>query len=147
MATSSITGADRAPEQAKGRDVEALGPSHSSDSGSDVQGELDLASPIDLDRSTGATVQPGLNSDSDSAGTGERGAALADEEAREGSDILPDRVIPAADASSDEGATDAELDMAELADMNDRVPTEIVGEDEEEEGDEDASGRADSGRS
>src|SRR5207245_10612398 len=92
IATSSIVGAGRAPSQSEGRDVEALGPSDSSDSGSDVQGELDLASPSDLDKTLFGTVQPGLESDSDSAGTGERGAALADEEAREGNDILPDRI-------------------------------------------------------
>src|SRR6185369_14637561 len=89
MATSSITGVDRAPSQATGRDVEALGPSDTSDSGSDVQGELDLAPPIDLDNPSGGSVQPGLQSDSDAAGAGERGAALLDEEAREGNDILP----------------------------------------------------------
>jgi hypothetical protein len=49
MAHSSILGADRAPSQAQGRDLEALGPSDTSDSGSDVQGVLDLASPADLD--------------------------------------------------------------------------------------------------
>jgi hypothetical protein len=149
MATSSITGADRVPTQPKGRDVEALGPSDSSDSGSDVQGELDLASPIDLDSPVYGTVQPGLDSDSDSGGSGERGAALPDEDAREGSDILPDRVIPAANAGPDEDDIEAELDVAELADMADRVSSDMAAEDEEEEDDEEAdeSRRADQGRS
>src|SRR4029079_17553487 len=92
MARSSISGADRAPTQAQGRDVEALGPSDTSDSGSDVQGELELAPPIDLDNPSGGSVHPGWQSDSDAAGTGERGAALLDEEAREGGDILPDQI-------------------------------------------------------
>jgi hypothetical protein len=35
MATSSITGGERAAERADGRDVDLLGPSDSSDSGSD----------------------------------------------------------------------------------------------------------------
>ena len=119
MATSSILGADRAPSQAAGRDVEALGPSDSSDSGSDVQGELDLAPPTDLDDTVFGTVQPGLESDSDAAGTGERGAALPDEEGREGADILPDRVQSISeDAAALEGMTDEELNLAELPDTD-----------------------------
>ena len=38
MAYSSILGADRAPVQPSGRDAELLGPSDSSDSGSDALG-------------------------------------------------------------------------------------------------------------
>lgn len=124
MATSSILGADRAPSQASGRDVEALGPSDSSDSGSDVQGELDLSVPTDLDQ-TVAVTQPGLASDSDSAGTGERGSALLDEAAREGHDILPDRVQNLADEAQDEaGAIDAELDLVELDEVDDLLARE-----------------------
>lgn len=119
MATSSILGADRAPSQAAGRDVEALGPSDSSDSGSDVQGELDLAPPTDLDDTVFGTVQPGLASDSDSAGTGERSAALPDEAGREAGDILPDRVQSISeDAAALEGITDEELNLAELPDTD-----------------------------
>lgn len=118
MARSSISGADRAPTQAQGRDVEALGPSDTSDSGSDVQGELDLAAPTDLDRALHGVVQPGLESGSDAAGTGERGAALPDEEGREGADILPDEVRSFADEAQDaeEVALEAELELAELTD-------------------------------
>jgi hypothetical protein len=70
MARSSISGADRAPTQAPGRDVEALGPSDSSDSGSDVQGELDLVSPLDPDTPTEAELTdagdvPALDEDED----------------------------------------------------------------------------------
>ncbi len=74
MAYSSILGADVAPTQPSGRDAEMLGPSDSSDSGSDAMGTDEL------------------HADSDTAGTGERGAA-AGFDAREGGDILPDRVI------------------------------------------------------
>lgn len=127
MATSSILGADRAPSQAAGRDVEALGPSDSSDSGSDVQGELDLAPPTDLDDTVFGTVQPGLESDSDSAGTGERGAALPDEAGREAGDILPDRIQSISeDAAALEGMTDEELNLAELPDTD-------LSEDDEEQ--------------
>jgi hypothetical protein len=137
MATSSITGGDRAPSQATGRDVEALGPSDTSDSGSDVQGELDLAPPIDLDNPSGGSVQPGLQSDSDAAGTGERGAALLDEEARAGGDILPDLITDLAGESSDEGLTEAELNQAELADI-DELPLDLS--DEEDDNDEEGRG-------
>ena len=131
MARSSITGADRAPTQAEGRDVESLGPSDSSDSGSDVQGELDLAQPIDLDNPTSGQEQPGLDSDSDAPGTGERGAALTSEEADLGADIRPDSVrslVDEADAS-DDIAAEAELEFAELTDADDFA----VPEDEEDD--------------
>jgi hypothetical protein len=118
MARSSISGADRAPTQAEGRDVEALGPSDTSDSGSDVQGELELASPLNPDNPTFGIRQPGIDSDTDALGTGERGAALPEEEAREGRDIMPDDVrslSEEADAAADV-AIEAELDLAELTD-------------------------------
>jgi len=64
-----------------------LGPSDSSDSGSDLpSGE---AAPD--------TVDSDLDSDSDREGTGERGAAARDEGAREGADIDTDhveRIVP-----------------------------------------------------
>jgi hypothetical protein len=134
MARSSITGAERAPAQAEGRDVESLGPSDSSDSGSDVQGELELAPPIDLDNPTSGQVQPGLDSDSDAPGTGERGAALTSEEAQIGADILPDRVRSLADEAdaSEDIAAEAELEFAELTDADDFAAPE-------DEEDEDAS--------
>ena len=74
MAYSSILGAEVAPTQPIGRDAELLGPSDSSDSGSDAVGTDEL------------------HADSDSWGTGERGA-VAGADAREGGDIMPDRVI------------------------------------------------------
>jgi hypothetical protein len=74
MAYSSITGADVAPTQPSGRDAELLGPSDNSDSGSDAVGTFEA------------------HADSDSRGTGERGA-VAGRDAREGADILPDRVV------------------------------------------------------
>ncbi len=92
MSKSSIQGGDRSPARPAGGDVRTLGPSDRSDTGSDVQGEYDLTSPEDMDRNVFGTRQPGLESDSDSAGTGERGAARPDEEADPGHDILPDRL-------------------------------------------------------
>ena len=132
MAISSIVGAERAASQAEGRDVEALGPSDTSDSGSDVQGELDLASPEDLDNTLFGNEQPGLESDSDSAGTGERGAALLDEEGREGADILPDRIQNLADEAQQAlGLSDAELDKLELEDVDELAAADRDDEDED----------------
>ena len=121
MARSSIYGADRAPTQAPGRDVESLGPSDTSDSGSDVQGELELAPPTDLDNPVHGAVQPGLDSGSDSAGTGERGSALPDEEAREAADIMPDDVRSLSDEADDaeDLSLEAELELGELTDGGD----------------------------
>jgi hypothetical protein len=74
MAYSSIYGADVAPTQPSGRESELLGPSDNSDSGSDTIGTSEA------------------HADSDSRGTGERGA-VAGSDAREGGDILPDRIV------------------------------------------------------
>ncbi len=76
MATSSILGADRAPSLPSGTDVESLGPSDSTDSGSD---------------SVGAFSHDELASDTDAGGTGERSAIepTLDGDSR---DILPDHV-------------------------------------------------------
>ena len=76
MGRSSILGGERAATHPSGHDADALGPSDSSDSGSDIQG------------------RPGLDfhSDSDAAGTGERGSVDRDGGAEPGSDILPDHI-------------------------------------------------------
>ena len=74
MAYSSILGAETAPTQPSGRDSELLGPSDSSDSGSDAMGTAEI------------------HADSDASGTGERGSVTPGE-GREGADILPDRIV------------------------------------------------------
>jgi len=66
----------------RGHGTGALGPSDSSDSGSDVQGG-------GADRLIG---DAGLDSDTDRSGTGERLGATPDIEFEEGADIAPDRV-------------------------------------------------------
>ena len=93
MAYSSILGADEAPAQPSGRDAELLGPSDSSDSGSDALGTAEL------------------HADSDAAGTGERGSVTPGE-GREGGDILPDRVVRAADAGATEVRSEDEAEQA-----------------------------------
>lgn len=97
MAYSSILGADSAPANPSGRDAELLGPSDNSDSGSDAVGTVES------------------HEDSDSVGTGERGA-VAGRDSREGSDILPDQVVNLADG---EGFPEADPDGMEMTDLDD----------------------------
>jgi hypothetical protein len=99
MAYSSILGADSAPTQPSGRESELLGPSDNSDSGSDTIG-------------TGEAREDST----DSAKTGDRGA-VAGADAREGADIMPDRVVNLAD---DEGFPEADPDGMEMTDLDDR---------------------------
>jgi hypothetical protein len=96
MAFSSILGADKAPAQPSGRDAGLLGPSDNSDSGSDTIG-------------TGEAHE-----DSDSVGTGERGS-VAGRDPREGSDIMPDRVVNLAEG---EGFPEADPDGMEMTDLD-----------------------------
>jgi hypothetical protein len=96
MAYSSILGADVAPAQPSGRNADLLGPSDNSDSGSDALG-------------TGE-----LHADSDSSGTGERGA-VAGKDAVEGADILPDQVVRLAEG---EGFPEADPDGMEMTDLD-----------------------------
>ena len=89
MATSSILGGQRAPVQPGGTDVDALGPSDSSDSGSDVQTDRNRA--VLPDESAEGALPIAHGSTTDAAGTGER--ASADPAApRDDADVLPDRV-------------------------------------------------------
>lgn len=94
MAYSSILGAEVAPAQPEGRGADRLGPSDNSDSGSDALG-------------TGE-----IHADSDSRGTGERGA-VAGTDAREGGDILPDRVVNLRD-----GEVLPENDESDMTDLD-----------------------------
>lgn len=101
-----------------GHGIGALGPSDSSDSGSDVVGAsglageemLDLGSGTtsDMEASTaGGTAGPdvgdaNLDSDSDSGGTGERAAAGRDTVVRDGADIDVDHIEDASDLPLDD---------------------------------------------
>ena len=128
MATSSITGGDRAPVQSTGRGTDALGPSDSSDSGSDVQGERGFDA---VDEGEIGGDRADLSSDTDAAGTGERGAAVHDTDIVEGADIAPDR-IERSDAFDADAPTPDDTDAAD-------VETLAVGED----GDDEAGGESD----
>lgn len=104
MAQSSILGGERVAGIPVGKDVDALGPSDSSDSGSDVQG---LPAP-GVAESTGGPLDGALRGDSDAGGTGERGSAVVGEDAAAGADIAPDRVVSDPDADADAQDADAE---------------------------------------
>ena len=125
MATSSILGGSTAPQRPRGTGADLLGPSDSSDSGSDVQGERALATDAD-DGGTGA-VPVELDSDTDARGTGERGAATGTEP-RDGGDIMPDRVIRTSDALDD-------ADRLEVDELVADEPDEGEPDDEDDSGD------------
>lgn len=120
---------ESAPQLGKGHGTRALGPSDSSDSGSDVVGGPGLsdAEPLPLDTGTNEDAALGAGAgrdlgdadlDSDAAGTGERGAAERDEPESD-ADRLPDRV--------DAGV---QLDPGALAELPDE---DAVAPDEDEE--------------
>lgn len=125
MATSSILGGERAAARADGRDVDSLGPSDSSDSGSDVQGERRMPTGADNPGELGAT--PALpQTSTDALGTGERAAAGIDD-TEDGADIAPDRV---------EGGPRGDLDedIENLAGAEDvELPTDLDGDGEDDE--------------
>ncbi|MEO8080872.1 MAG: hypothetical protein ABI641_10100 [Caldimonas sp.] len=125
MSHSSILGGERAPQEPAGRSVDRLGPSDSSDSGSDVQGEGRLKTDAEEGRLGGATPVR-TDTDSDSLGTGVRAEAVP-EEARDGADISPDRIARSKDA----------LDGARSIDDDDDVIDSLV-DDSDDEDDEDA---------
>lgn len=122
MSRSSILGGERAPQQAKGRSAETLGPSDTSDSGSDIQGASRLKTDAEEGQLGGATPVDG-DSDSDSMGTGERASAVPGG-GRDGADISPDRIARSKDA----------LDSAESIDDNDDS-VEALANDEPDEDD------------
>ena len=137
MATSSILGGAQAPSRPRGTDVDALGPSDSSDSGSDVQTDLNRAA---LDDSAEGAFPISHGSASDQSGTGER--AAADPVApRLDADLLPDRTgtFPA-DAMEAAVSIDdpAALPIDQLAAVDDDDEDEEDGSDGPQGEDEDA---------
>lgn len=126
MATSSILGGSPAPAHAQGKDNDALGPSDSSDSGSDVQGERSMATqPDDESMLGGQPVE--LTSDTDMTGTGERAGAIPDG-SRDARDILPDHVerLPENDAKT--GTADADGDSGSIGEESAGLVGEEPGE-------------------
>jgi hypothetical protein len=125
MSQSSILGGDRAPQQARGRDADTLGPSDTSDSGSDIQGATRLKTDTPEGEMGGATPVD-TESDTDSMGTGDRAEAVP-EGARDGADIAPDRIARSKDA----------LDSAESITGNDDAIESLADEDSDEDDGED----------
>ena len=118
MADSDTAGGELIASLPDGKSAGLLGPSDSSDSGSDSIGELGPDQ---------------MNSDSDRAGTGER-AAVEVEQGGSGADILPDHVVRIdADGNFLEPDADAEVN----ADVDDDVDV-----DDEADADPDATARS-----
>jgi len=128
-----------------GHDVKSLGPSDSSDTGSDMAGpgllDDDL---LGLDRGTNEDSEGGIanladagasigdidmDSTSDSSGTGERMAAGKEPSVRDGGDIGFDRIVGA-----DEAGLGGGLDQAEEANLGitDEEIASLLGEDDED---------------
>ena len=106
MTNSSILGGERPQPRAAGHDTHALGPSDSSDSGSDVQGETSMATGADEPDELGG-MPVATDADSDRNGTGERGSATGDDGVA-GADILPDGIENDPTRSADESEAGAD---------------------------------------
>jgi hypothetical protein len=128
MATSSILGGDYPPAEPKGTDVDSLGPSDTSDSGSDVRTSRERSA-IPEDAAEGA-VPVAHESSSDAEGTGERASADAPP-VEPDADILPG-IVPGSAA-----------DVAASIDQDDvGMPDELADEAGEPEDEEDGEDRA-----
>jgi hypothetical protein len=116
MTNSSFLGGERAAKPAPGKDIDALGPSDSSDSGSDVQGEFSVRGEGDHADELGSLVVNTAN-DSDASGTGERASATG-RDVPNGADIIPDHVVGSAsevNPSADQARAQAQLDQLAAA--------------------------------
>ena len=131
MATSSILGGDTPPMEPKGTDVDSLGPSDTSDSGSDVRTSRERSA-IPEDAAEGAVPVP-HDSSSDAEGTGERASADAPPPEPD-ADILPDRtgIVPGSaadvaasiepeDAGTPDELADAQGEPEDDEDSEDRL--------------------------
>jgi len=124
MATSSILGGTKLPEEISGKDLQSLGPSDNSDSGSDA---------------VGAYGNDAMSSDSDAAGTGERASADGENNPAD-ADIRPDHiekvasVDPDMDLDGDAGDEFNDLgEVEELAGDDDELDAGIDDEDADED--------------
>lgn len=109
MASSTLDpSADRIPDVGKGHDVNSLGPSDSSDSGSDVRNARrtpqDIDSPLDQHALPRGAEE--LQGDSDRFGSGERASADGDAGLVPDADIRPDHEeeVTAQDNTSNDAA-------------------------------------------
>ena len=125
MATSSILGGSLSPEEISGKDIQALGPSDNSDSGSDA---------------VGAYSDDEHTSSSDAACTGERASVDPGLEQND-ADILPDQIKKTTGAQSGQGMSavvvedsDALSDVEELVDGTADSELDEGGDSEDEGG-------------
>jgi hypothetical protein len=112
MAHSSILGGDPVPQQPSGRSADVLGPSDTSDTGSDIHGATRLKTDT-AEGEMGGSTPVETDSDTDSMGTGERAEAVP-EGARDGADIAPDKIARSQDALD---AADASIDPDTIDDL------------------------------
>ena len=126
MSTLNPDDEQRPEVRQTGHDNASLGPSDSSDSGSDVAGAKRHAFDVDdeLDNHALETGEAELASDTDRFGTGERASADGDSTLEDNEDIEVDRVISAAgeedaDGMADELADTPGEDADEDANLND----------------------------
>ena len=123
MAHSSLLGIDEVPGTPPGHDTEALGPSDTSDSGSDVAGledDSDPAVPVDVALRADRPVALPLGESTAAAEDGDAGV-------RDGADIGVDRVFIPGETELDEEAAQATLSLA---------GTDGAEDEEDEEGEE-----------
>ena len=113
MTNSSFLGGERAARYAQGKDTDALGPSDSSDSGSDGQGEGSLRGEGDHADELGSLLVNTANN-SDSSGTGERASATG-RDGPDGVDIMPDHVVGSVGEMND--STDGARAQAQLGEL------------------------------
>jgi hypothetical protein len=134
-----LLGGDPAPRVPAGRSTDVLGPSDTSDSGSDVVGAdgavdtddlgFDSGTNDDVRRAPGAGADLGdanLDADSDSGGTGERAEAGRDTLRREAPDISVDQVVQVGAVGGDDDALEGSDALEDL-----------TAEDDEDEGNDD----------
>lgn len=131
----------------RGHGTGALGPSDTSDSGSDMVGGSGLAQQDELDLGSGTTsdLESGtargtagpdvgdanLDSDSDSGGTGERASAGRDTTAEDGRDIAVDHVIgPDGEGIDEDMPLDGRTEEGSDEDLPGAAPREL-GDDED----------------
>ena len=120
------------PATPAGNDTEALGPSDSSDTGSDALGAKrhDFDRDTELDEHALQGGEEEAASDTDRAGTGERASADGDENLRPDSDVLPDRVGEAGEIGElgDVGELGATADAGETGEVDENGEPRQTGE-------------------
>ncbi|MDT3678021.1 MAG: hypothetical protein ROZ64_04190 [Burkholderiaceae bacterium] len=142
MADSTLDYTGEEPgKTGKGHGVGSLGPSDTSDSGSDIAGAPGLSDAPNIGLRRGTNEDPGsagtntagpdvgdgnLSSDSDSGGTGERASAGRDP-AETDRDIGVDRIIP---ADFDPGTADPREDVERFRNSGALADADAIGDDD-----------------